>query len=288
MLRFLLLAALASFACGPAPVGSNAAPAPAATQPSPPAPEPEVAEPQPQQPTAAAAVALVAIDDPGLEARFAEAPDPPAVRMRVARSVANQVIDDERWLEAHDTGRLDARPEGAPAAIDGLPFAFALATDPPLAAYGDAYRIRCLWVARADGPPTLLDARTLQANEMEVTHAWRQGDTIYVTRAHRGYASTTDGKNAYLLAVGASDGAVLWQTEPLTSNAQRFAMEGRVIYTGYGFTDEDDDVYAVDRLTGHRLARVRLRKGPSYLALEGDALHVRTYDRDVTVRVQLD
>ncbi len=275
--------------CGPAPApdprpdpvpvaGHGEAPTPA------PDPEPVAETPQetPAEPR------MVVVSDPGLEARFADASEPaPTVRLRRSASVRNEITDDERWLGEHDIGHRSERPAEAPETIGGEQFLFAIASDPPLAAYGQHYSCHYLWLPQPDGGATVLDLRSLYVNEMQVNDARRVGDRVYITRAHRTYASATDGKNASLIALDASSGSVVWVTEPLTSNVVAFTLRDRVIFTGYGFTDEPDHLYAIDRLTGRRLAELALRKGPSYLVLEGDDLHVRTYDRDVTVTVQV-
>ena len=231
-------------------------------------------------------VRRVVVDDPGLDPRYAETDQPPpAVRLRRIRSRRNQITDDERWLAEHDIAHLDARPTDAPATVGESTFIYSVVSQPATAVYGSRVGARHLWLAQDDGGAVILDLENLRTDGMEVADVRRVGDRVYLTRAHRSYASTTDGKNAYLVALDVTDGSVVWVTEPLTSNALAFTGDDRVLFTGYGFTAEPDHLYAIDRLTGRRLAELALRKGPTYLVLSDDELHVRTYDRDVTVRV---
>lgn len=290
--------ALLTFACG-----SSASPeAPSTSAPSGAASEPvavttleveEETEPVAEDalsrpPPAPAEPAIVVVADPGLEARYAEVTEPaPTVRLRKTRSARNAITDDERWLSEHDIGHDEARPEGAPAGIEGVPFAFATSPDDPVAIYGTPYEARYLWVVGHDGAPNVFDLRNLLGSDMEIADARRVGELVYLTRAHRTYASATDGANAYLVALDADTGEVRWVSEPLTSNVRAFTHRGRVLFTGYGFTSEPDHLYAVDRLTGRRLATLPLRKGPTFVVADGDTLHVRTYDRDVTVAVEV-
>ena len=64
------------------------------------------------------------------------------------------------------------------------------------------------------------------------------------------------------------------------SNSQNFLIKDEVIITGYGFTDEDDFVYMLDRHTGEVLQSVSVLSKPEYFFLDGERLYVRCYDSD--------
>ncbi len=115
---------------------------------------------------------------------------------------------------------------------------------------------------------------------MDLTFAWVVGDVLYVSHSHRGYASTTNGQNAYLSAIDMPSQTLIWRSAPLEANARTFAVVGDVIVTGYGFTDEKDYLYALDRHTGRRLDRARLETGPRFILERGGRVYVRAYDRD--------
>lgn len=120
--------------------------------------------------------------------------------------------------------------------------------------------------------------------------AWVVGDILYVSHMHRTYAATTQGQNAYLSAIDMSTGALVWRSAPLEANTRTFAVVGDVIVTGYGFTDEKDDLYVLDRHTGRRLTRARLESGPRFIIERGGTIYVRSYNRDyeyaLTVRTR--
>lgn len=47
---------------------------------------------------------------------------------------------------------------------------------------------------------------------------------------------------------------------------------------GYGFADEDDFLYLLDRETGEAYDSVSVDSAPEYLAVLGSYLYVRCYD----------
>jgi hypothetical protein len=106
------------------------------------------------------------------------------------------------------------------------------------------------------------------------------GDVLYVSHMHRTYAATTGGQNAYLSAIDLTTGALLWRSAPLEANTRTFVVVGDVIVTGYGFTDEKDYLYVLDRHTGRRLLRARLEAGPRFILERQGRIYVRAYDRD--------
>ncbi len=103
---------------------------------------------------------------------------------------------------------------------------------------------------------------------------------LYVSHAHRTYSASSGGLNAYITAIDLDDGSILWRSRALVSNSQNFIIAGETIITGYGFTDEPDYVYLLDRLTGEVYDSCPVRTSPDYFALEGGKLYVRCYDAD--------
>ncbi len=103
---------------------------------------------------------------------------------------------------------------------------------------------------------------------------------LYVSNAHRTYASISGGSNGYITAIDIATHEILWRSRPLVSNSQNFLIEGDVIITGYGFSYEDDFVYILNRHTGEVLRSVSVPSMPNYLFLDGERLYVRCYDSD--------
>lgn len=116
--------------------------------------------------------------------------------------------------------------------------------------------------------------------EQRVSWAALEGGVLYVSHAHRTYAKSSKGKNAYVSAIDAATGELLWRSEPLVANAANFVlMDGHVV-TGYGFTAEPDFLYVLDRATGKTVGKTRLKSGPEYLFYRSGKLYVRCYDTD--------
>lgn len=135
--------------------------------------------------------------------------------------------------------------------------------------------------AYAPGTP----AREREFTYQDIAWAAEEGDTLYVSHAHRTYARTSRGMNAYLTAVDTRRGRVLWRSAPLVSNAANFELAGDHIVSGYGFTQEPDFLYLIDKRTGEVSQRLPVRSGPEYIIRKGDRLHVRAYDADLVLRL---
>ena len=103
---------------------------------------------------------------------------------------------------------------------------------------------------------------------------------LYVSNAHRTYAEMSGGSNGYITAIDISTREVLWRSRSLVSNSQNFLLMDNVIVTGYGFTDEDDFVYMLDRNTGEVLQSVSIPSAPDYLFSDGNTVYVRCYSSD--------
>ncbi|HEV3468768.1 MAG TPA: hypothetical protein VG148_05565 [Pyrinomonadaceae bacterium] len=135
--------------------------------------------------------------------------------------------------------------------------------------------------AYAPGAP----ARERQFVYQDIAWAAEEGDTLYVAHAHNTYARSSRGMNAYLTAIDTRRGRVVWRSAPLVSNASSFELVGDRIVSGYGFTQEPDFLYLLDKRTGEVRQRLPVRSGPEYIIRKGDRLYVRAYDADLVLRL---
>lgn len=103
--------------------------------------------------------------------------------------------------------------------------------------------------------------------------------TMFVSIAHPTYAEYYP-DNAYIVALDTHSGKVLWKSEALVANAQNFVLKDDTIFCGYGFTDEEDYLLALDRYTGQIVHREELATGPEYIYEKNGQLYVRTYNTD--------
>lgn len=117
---------------------------------------------------------------------------------------------------------------------------------------------------------------------------WAQeaGGVLYVENTHSTYARSSYGQNAYVTAIDLRTRRAIWRSAPLVANAQTFLLTPRYVISGYGFTDERDYLYALDRKTGHRVGILPLPNAPEQISRQGSLIRVRTYDHVVVVRVK--
>ena len=108
---------------------------------------------------------------------------------------------------------------------------------------------------------------------------------LYVSNSHLTYASQTKGRNAYLSAIDVAAKRTLWRSPALVANARTFVVTGDLMVAGYGFTAERDFLYLLDRRTGRVLDRLPVPSAPEIVKLRDGRLHVRTYDRQLVVRL---
>ena len=103
---------------------------------------------------------------------------------------------------------------------------------------------------------------------------------LYVSNAHRTYSSASGGSNGYITAIDLESLEVLWRSNPLVSNSENFLLLENVIVTGYGFSNEDDFVYLLDRNSGEVIESVPVPTAPEYFYIDGNTVYVRCYDSD--------
>ncbi len=118
--------------------------------------------------------------------------------------------------------------------------------------------------------------------QMAITWAHVEGNILYVANSHSTYARSSRGYNAYVTAIRIPDNRILWRSQPLVSNAHDFVVIGDAIICGYGFTDEPDFLYVLNKADGRVAQRVPVKTAPSDLVLHSDQLYVRTYNTDYT------
>ena len=102
---------------------------------------------------------------------------------------------------------------------------------------------------------------------------------LYVSTGHKGYTANNP-STGYITAIDLGNGEVLWKSAPQVSNAYNFEIIGDVIICGYGFTDEDDFLYVLNRTNGQVMEQIPLKSMAEYIVAKGSTLYVRTYNRN--------
>ncbi|MCA9709277.1 MAG: hypothetical protein KDK70_25760, partial [Myxococcales bacterium] len=116
--------------------------------------------------------------------------------------------------------------------------------------------------------------------DQEVRWALAQDGVLFVCTAHRTYAASSGGLNAFITALSLPSGELLWQSAPLVCNTRNFLLRDGWILTGYGFTAERDFLYVLDARTGTTVSKTKVKSGPDVILEQLGMLLVRTYDHD--------
>src|SRR5262249_25299662 len=102
--------------------------------------------------------------------------------------------------------------------------------------------------------------------------AQERGGVLYVENAHLTYATASYGQNAYITAINLTTKRRIWRSPALVANALNFLITQNYVIAGYGFTNERDYLYLLDRRTGRVLDRLLLPNGPETIRLQGNLL----------------
>lgn len=246
-------------------------------------------------------------------------------RLTLLGCTANGTVDYEEWFGSigcwpsvtfHGGGVNDAIRGGTPPSgvdrilrapgntrfhlyqlIRGSEAVFAVYGDPPNR-FGCVLKPRILVVREPDGDtPLVLDFLSYAHGpadlQDEADYTFQQirwahmtDGVLYVSNAHRTYAESSGGLNAFVTAIDPETLTVLWRSEPLVSNSENFLVIGDAILTGYGFTDEPDLLYTLDRHTGETIGSIQLPSAPEYLWSDGGTLLVRCVGWDLEFAVE--
>ena len=130
----------------------------------------------------------------------------------------------------------------------------------------------------------------------QVTQAWSSfgismpdpnvHHVLYVETTHLTYARSSYGQNAYITAIDLNTERAVWRSSPLVANARNFLVTPRYLVSGYGFTNEPDYLFALDRRTGKSVGFLNLPSAPETIAWQSGQIRVRTYDHVVIVRLK--
>lgn len=290
-----------------------AKPTPETTPPAPSPPKPPVVEPPslPSAPPIVEPPSLAALLETTLPRVLPEPPwshaaplpieiqEPgPAPVLALVSDAKNEIIDEAAWVErvgmpALTWGIPDELPPHVPTQYAGFDLRLAIA-DPEQPIFGYAGGMGGLALVVTQRSQAVLGAFDLSAwqrapnprsgeaayTEAEVFWAEVVDDVLYLSTAHRTYAKSSRGMNAFVSAIDLPSGQLRWRSAPLVANSRNFVIHGGYLFTGYGFTAEPDFVYVLDRRDGTEVSRTKVASGPDLFFERDGQLLVRTYDRD--------
>src|SRR5205085_6206823 len=99
--------------------------------------------------------------------------------------------------------------------------------------------------------------------------AEESGGMLYVETAHSTYAQSSYGQNGYITAIDLKTRRAVWRSPALVANGATFLVTKHYLVTGYGFTDEPDYLYLLDRATGKLVDRLLLPNAPDTIKRQG-------------------
>lgn len=115
--------------------------------------------------------------------------------------------------------------------------------------------------------------------------ATQMGDILYLCHAHNTYAASSNNFNAYLTAIDIKKKRIRWRSKPLICNSKNFLALDDVLISGYGFTQETDSLYVLNRWNGKVISRIALATMVDYIIHKDGMLYVRAYDKNYVFEI---
>ncbi|MBR6486924.1 MAG: hypothetical protein IKT17_09575 [Lachnospiraceae bacterium] len=199
------------------------------------------------------------------------------VKLKKISCVENEITDVDEWFAKAGTTKLGTD-------FDDGTYRYVLTGD---AGYGTLTQINVYnksdntWLYHLDFSDFLYEDG-YEGNDFVargIHNCFMVGDLFYLNLYHRTYAETCP-ENAYMICVNITTGEVMWISDALVANSNSFVRWGDNIITGYGFTDEDDYIYILNRYNGAVNEKIKVKKSPDYFRFVDNDLWVRTYSYD--------
>lgn len=113
-------------------------------------------------------------------------------------------------------------------------------------------------------------------------NAYLKDGIFYGGSVMNGYAQPN---TCFLFAYDLDQDELVWRSADQSYNSMNFLVKGDVILCGYGFTEEDDYLYQINRNTGEIIDRLLLKKKPDLLIEQDGKLYVHTYSYDYVIEM---
>lgn len=114
-------------------------------------------------------------------------------------------------------------------------------------------------------------------------NAYLEDGIFYGARVVNGYASPG---SCYMFAYDLNKEELLWRSADQSYNTMNFIVKGDIIICGYGFTDEKDYLYQLNRNTGEIIDKIELKKMPDLLVEQDGKLYVHTYSYNYVIEME--
>lgn len=118
--------------------------------------------------------------------------------------------------------------------------------------------------------------------DLELQDIRYEAGKFYFNMACPTYSSGYNGKCSALYCMDAESGEVEWVTDFLVSNDVLIVYKNYIV-CGYGFTDEKDYVYLIDKKNGNMLSKVLVASSPQYIEEKDGKIYVMDYRESMYV-----
>jgi len=153
--------------------------------------------------------------------------------------------------------------------------------------YDDLYEYH--WIGDSLGIYEKESGNCLYVLEYPTDQWYVNGNNAYLKDGIFYGASVTNGyaqpNSCYMFAYDLNNGKLLWRSADQSYNTMNFIVKGDIIICGYGFTDERDYLYQINRNTGEIIDKMELKKMPDLLVEQDGKLYVHTYSYDYVIEI---
>lgn len=115
---------------------------------------------------------------------------------------------------------------------------------------------------------------------LEVQDIKFDGSNLFFNAACISYASESGYKCSSLICIDPVSKKIKWNTPDLTSNGI-FILYEDIVISSYGFWDEKDYLFIIEKLTGHIINKIALESLCEYLEIKNDFLFAIDYQKNV-------
>lgn len=114
-------------------------------------------------------------------------------------------------------------------------------------------------------------------------NAYLEDGIFYGASVANGYANPG---SCFMFAYDLNKDVLLWRSADQSYNTMNFIVKVDVIICGYGFTDEKDYLYQINKSTGEIIDKMELRKQPDLLVEQDGKLYIHTYSYDYVIEIE--
>jgi len=108
---------------------------------------------------------------------------------------------------------------------------------------------------------------------------------FYGASIMNGYAQPD---TCFMFAYDLNNDKLLWRSADQSYNTMNFIVKDDIIICGYGFTDENDYLYQINRYTGEIIDTLPIKKMPDLLVEQDGKLYVHAYDCEYCIEFEYD